>query len=353
MRSRHSQPFDGWITKYKTDRLLSDYELQARLDPEVPIDLPPIDNGMLRANNVFVEYMDRYFFLRGYAALGGLSVAVLAMWAGVMLAMLLNEPMHNGELPSTMEALLPGIFSFLFFALFFWVLKNAVLRDFFSYTHYPVRFNRIARKVYIFQHNARGGVFSLEWKKGYWFVGRSKFGDGFIYDLRCHHLDSDGVIRFTYAVGHFSETRAEVLQHWEMIRRFMEESPEDLPFPPLVLVVSAEPTWRNCMTIQVGGLSGYSYFFMLMTFPWAFFRWISQITCRRPRWPDEVEAECQIPIDDPYRLPEPASSGEVVGLDEMAEAALFEYRKKTEAAALAYEAAELKQAASKSLNTKH
>lgn len=84
---------------------------------------------------------------------------------------------------------------------------------------------------------------------------------------------------------------------------------------------------------------------MLLTVPWAFFRWISQITCRRPRWPDEVEAECQIPIDDPYRLAEPASSGEVVGLDEVAEAALFEYRQKAEAAALAYEAAYSKQAA--------
>lgn len=338
MRGRHSQPFDGWITKYKTDRLLSDYETQARLDPEVPTPLPPIDNGILKANNVFVEYMDRYFFLRGYAAMGGLSVAVLTMWAGVMLVMLSNEPMHNGVLPSTMEALLPQMFSFLFFALFFWTFRNAVLRDFFSYTHYPIRFNRVNRKVYIFRHNSRDGVFSLGWNEFYWFVGRSKFGSGFIYDLRCHYLDSDGVVRFTCAVGHFFETRAEVLQHWEMIRRYMEESSVELPFPPLVLVVSAEPTWRNCMTIQVGGASGHSPLFMLLTVPWAFFRWISQITCRRPRWPDEVEAECQIPIDDPYRLPEPASSGEVVGLDEVAEAALFEYRKKAEAAALAYEA---------------
>lgn len=339
MRSRHSQPFDGWITKYTTGRSLSEYELQARLDPKAPIPLPPIDNGMLRANSVFVEYMDRYFFLRGYAAMGGLAVAALTMWVGVMLVIVSREPIHNGQLLSTMEALLPQMFSVLFFGLCFWILKNAVLRDFFSYTHYPIRFNRVDRKVYVFRHNSKNGVFSLEWNKLYWFVGRSKFGSGFIYDLRCHDLGPDGVIRFTYAVGNFFDTSAEVLQHWEMIRCYMEGPLADLPFPPLVLVVSVEPTWRNCMTVQVGGLSGYSSFFMLMTLPWAFFRWMSQLTCRHPRWPEEVEAACQIPPNDPYRLPEPKSSGEVTDMDGAAEVALFEYREKAEAAALAYESA--------------
>ena len=339
MRGKHSEPFDGWLTKYKVDRLLSDYEVQARLDPKVSVSLPPIDNRMLKVNSVFLEYMDRHFFFRGYAALGGVIITVFNMWAGVMLLIASGEPMHDGVLPTTMEALFMQMFSLPFFALFLWIFKGAVLRDFFCYTHYPIRFNRVNRKVYVFQRNSSGGVFSLGWDEFYWFVGRSKFGYGFIYDLRCHYLDSDGVIRFTCAVGNFFDTRAQVLQHWEMIRRYMEESPGDLPFPPLALVVSAEPTLRNCITIQVGGLSTYSPKFLLITVPWAFFRWISQMTCRRPRWPDEVEAQCQISIDDPYRLPEPASSGEVVGLDEVAVAALFEYREKAEAAALAYEAA--------------
>ena len=76
---------------------------------------------------------------------------------------------------------------------------------------------------------------------------------------------------------------------------------------------------------------------MLLTVPWAFFRWISQLTCRRPRWPDDVEEACQVPLDDPYRLPEPVSCGVVAGMDAAAEAALLEYREKAQLAAEAYE----------------
>ncbi|WP_157395921.1 DUF6708 domain-containing protein [Pseudomonas weihenstephanensis] len=293
-------------------------------------------------NGVFVEYVDRYFYLRGWAAMGGVPIACVflgfSLFFGFDLYGFSNVRAESQVVAAWVAVSVLGGFSM---AVFYF----ALLRDFFCYTHYPIRFNRINRKVYVFRHNGEGGVLDLDWDKVYWFVGRSRDGSDISFDLRCHVLDADGIVRDTFAVGHFASTRAEILQHWEMIRRYMEESPAALPFPPLALVISTEPTWRNCITIQVGGASGHSPLFMLLTVPWAFFRWISQITCRRPRWPDEVEAECQIPIDDPYRLAEPASSGEVVGLDEVAEAALFEYRQKAEAAALAYEAAYSKQAA--------
>ncbi|GLX90411.1 hypothetical protein Pfra02_29790 [Pseudomonas fragi] len=338
-----SRVFDGWLTRYKKNCLLREYEIRSRLSRKVVIEaLPPIDKGLLRMNGVFVEYVDRYFYLRGWAAMGGVPIACVflgfSLFFGFDLYGFSNVRAESQVVAAWVAVSVLGGFSM---AVFYF----ALLRDFFCYTHYPIRFNRINRKVYVFRHNGEGGVLDLDWDKVYWFVGRSRDGSDISFDLRCHVLDADGIVRDTFAVGHFASTRAEILQHWEMIRRYMEESPAALPFPPLALVISTEPTWRNCITIQVGGASGHSPLFMLLTVPWAFFRWISQITCRRPRWPDEVEAECQIPIDDPYRLAEPASSGEVVGLDEVAEAALFEYRQKAEAAALAYEAAYSKQAA--------
>lgn len=338
-----SRVFDGWLTRYKKNCLLREYEISSRLSRKVVIEaLPPIDKGLLRMNGVFVEYVDRYFYLRGWAAMGGVPIACVflgfSLFFGFDLYGFSNVRAESQVVAAWVAVSVLGGFSM---AVFYF----ALLRDFFCYTHYPIRFNRINRKVYVFRHNGEGGVLDLDWDKVYWFVGRSRDGSDISFDLRCHVLDADGIVRDTFAVGHFASTRAEILQHWEMIRRYMEESPAALPFPPLALVISTEPTWRNCITIQVGGASGHSPLFMLLTVPWAFFRWISQITCRRPRWPDEVEAECQIPIDDPYRLAEPASSGEVVGLDEVAEAALFEYRQKAEAAALAYEAAYSKQAA--------
>lgn len=338
MKSQSVGPFDGWITRYKINRPIFESEAKVRLDQKQPVKLPPIVNGVFRLNSVFIECVDRFFYLRGYAVMGGLPIAALTVWASIALMLLANEPLYSGDKPPVEVAAVVLFFSFIFFVLFVLLLKFVLFREFFCYTHYPIRFNRVLRKVYVFRHNGNGGVVELSWDKAYWFVGRSKFGGGYIYDLRCHSLSVDGVVDFTFAVGGAFDSQAEVLQHWEMIRRYMEGSPAELPFPPLMLVLSTEPTWRNCITIQVGGASGHSPVFMLLTLPWAFFRWISQITCRRPCWPDEVEAECQIPIDDPYRLPEPASSGEVIGLDEVSEAALFEYREKAEAAALAYEA---------------
>ncbi|MFN1266787.1 DUF6708 domain-containing protein [Pseudomonas lundensis] len=329
--------FDGWLTPYKKNRLLWESEIISHLSREVVIEtLPPVDKGLLRVNGVFAEYADRYFHLRGWAAMGGVPIACVFLWFTLFfcfdLYVFSNIRTESQIVAAWVAVSVLGGFTI---AVFYFTL----LKEFFCYTHYPIRFNRVSRKVYVFRHNGKGGVVDLDWDGVYWFVGRSRDGSDISYDLRCHVLDAEGIVRDTFAVGHFASTRAEILQHWEMIRRYMEGSPADLPFPPLALVLSTKPTWRNCITIQVGGASGHSPVFMLLTLPWAFFRWISQITCRRPRWPDEVEAECQIPIDDPYRLPEPVSSGEVIGLDEVSEAALFEYREKAEAAALAYEAA--------------
>jgi len=331
--------YDGWLSRYKVNRKLRAYEAQECLNVATPIDIMPVDQGLVKCNGVFLEFVDRYFILRGWAALVGVPIAGLCLYFAIVFGTSIYVP-PDSEMILTFEYVFTGwlgtaLFGLSFLAMCFFALD----KDFFCYTHYPIRFNRINRKVYVFRHNGDGGVLDLDWEKVYWFIGRSRDGSHITFDLRCHILDAGGLVRHTFAVGYVAATRAEILQHWEMIRRYMEDSPAALPFPPLALVLSTKPTWRNCITIHVGGASGHSPLFMLLTLPWAFFRWISQITCRCPCWPDEVEAECQIPIDDPYRLPEPVSCGEVVGLDKVAETALLEYREKAAAAALAYEAA--------------
>jgi hypothetical protein len=270
--------------------------------------------------------------------MGGIPFALVFIWLGFLFGNdLITGHLSNGSPLASSQKEMATSATIIFGLGLIVILKFLLIKDFLSYTHYPIRFNRITRKVYVFRHNGPSGVVTLEWDKAYWFIGRSQSGSSSTYDLRCHVLDYDGIIRFTFAVGHFADTRAEILQHWEMIRRYMEESPDRLPFPPLAIVTSTEPTWRNCMTIQVGGMSGHSAVFMLMTVPWAFFRWISQKTCRRPVWPAEVEAVCQIPLDDPYRIPEPISSGEAITAGEEGNRALLEYRERARTAALAYE----------------
>ena len=340
--SEYSRIFDGWLTRYKLNRLLNKYELENRLELDEAITTPSIDKGVTKLNGSFAEYVDRYFFWRGWAAMSCVVPAAICLYFALQMGLLIYTPI-DGELPSGELFFAGWIVTVLIGLLIIGLCVFAIKKDFFCYTHYPIRFNRKNRKVYIFQHNGPGGVIDIDWEKSYWIVGKIRDGWHSSYDLRCHILDNDGLIRHTFSVGGESSYRAEILQHWEMIRRYMEESPAALPFPPLHLYTCTEPTLWNCFLIQVGAVSGLdglkSLPFLIFGSIWAFFRWISQKTCRTPRWPAEVEAVCQIAEDDPYRLPEPRQTAERDGLTEEEFLQEIDYIRSAKEAALAYEQA--------------
>lgn len=60
--SKNTRPYDGWLTRYKINRSLTNYEYEGKLDINVPINLPPMDSGLIKINSVFVEYIERWFF---------------------------------------------------------------------------------------------------------------------------------------------------------------------------------------------------------------------------------------------------------------------------------------------------
>ena len=341
--SEYSRIFDGWLTRYKVNRPLNKYELSNRLKVLDAINLPPADKGAVKLNSVFIEYVDRYFVWRGWAAAGGVVLGGVFLYMTSRLALSIYTPPINESVAPLKFVVASWIFTMIFGLMCSGAFFCLGRKDFFCYTHYPIRFNRKNRKVYIFQHNGPGGVIDVDWEKSYWIVGKIRDGWHSSYDLRCHILDNDGLIRHTFSVGGESSCRAEILQHWEMIRRYMEESPAALPFPPLHLFTSTEPTLLNCFLIQVGAVSGFnglkSLPYLVFGSIWAFFRWISQKTCRTPRWPAEVEAVCQIAEDDPYRLPEPRQTAERDGLTEEEFLQEIDYIRSAKEAALAYEQA--------------
>ncbi|MBC3256743.1 hypothetical protein HU733_14650 [Pseudomonas paralactis] len=119
MKNQSVGPFDGWITKYKTNRPISESESEVRLDQKQPVKLPPIVNGIFRLNSVFIECVDRFFYLRGYAVMGGLPIAILTVWASIALMLLANEPLYSGDKPPVEVVIVVLFFSFVFlFCLF-------------------------------------------------------------------------------------------------------------------------------------------------------------------------------------------------------------------------------------------
>lgn len=338
--SEYSRMFDGWLTRYKLNRPLNKYELNNRLELGHPIKLPPMDKGVLRVNSSFIEYVDRYFAWRGWAAMGFAMVGGVLLYFALLFGLTIYVPPSNGAGITTAHIMFGWYATALYASMFVGVCYLLGRKDFFRYTHYPIRFNRKIRKVYIFQYNGPGGVLDVDWESAYWFVGKIRDGRRLSYDLRCHILDDAGIIRHTFSVGSSCEYRAEVLQHWEMIRRYMEESPAALPFPPLHLSINTESTLWNCFVIQAGAVNGLkSLPLMVYGSIWAFFRWISQKTCRAPLWPAEIEAACQISEDDPYRQPEPWRMAEIHGVTDEDARKSIEYTQQAHAAAQDYEQA--------------
>lgn len=334
---KDTRPYDGWLTRYKINRPLSKSEFEGRLDVKVPISLPPMDSGLIKINSVFVECIERYFFQRGWGAMWGLTIGGVGLSFTLVFGLDIYKPSLNGAV--SFERILAGWYATVMFFLataVAYVLLAA--KDFFCYTHYPIRFNRINRKVYLFRHNKKNGAMTLDWDKVHWCVGRGRDVGHYIYELRGHVLDDNGIVRYTFAVGQYRESHVEILQHWEMIRLYMEDSPAALPYPPLALTLSTRPTLRNCMLLNMSWLGAHlSKAVFILSVLWGFFRWLALKTCREPLWPNEVEAQCQIPANDPYQQKEPITAGDIPGFDDEDERRRSEYLEFARAAAAAYE----------------
>ena len=338
--------YAGWLTRYKINRPLEAYEEEEHLDPKMPIgELPLVDHGILRMNSSYIEYMDRFFLERGWAAMGGVPFVAMGLTFAWLIASTMYAPLEDGNArdPSFITADWIFLVAWLLFALC--VIKFIWLKDFFRYTHYPIRFNRKNRMVYVFRHNGPAGVLTVPWDKAHFFIGRSSPAMGgqstYTFDLRCNVLDEQRIVRDTFAVGmDGSSSRGAVLEHWEMVRRYMEEGPQSLPFPPLALTVSTETTLRNMVITQVSGqFSGFFSILMLpITLPWALFRYLAMKTCKRPIWPADVEAACAIDPNDPFVLEEPRYAGDARTGGPAGDEQFLAYRERALKMALEYDA---------------
>ncbi|WP_295522085.1 DUF6708 domain-containing protein [uncultured Stenotrophomonas sp.] len=262
-------------------------------------------------NSTFVEFVDRTFKLKGMAATAMFSAFVafdVYIFAFSLEALYSHPRIEQGErivLSLVATAVYGGL------AAMMWMLL--LRKDLFQYTHYPVRFNRITRKIYFFRHNGPGGVTVVPWGSPYAFfhIGRGAQNPE-LRDLRCHLLDRNQQIQQTFTVGHFWHHDDHILEQWALICRYMQDGPEGCFDDPLdrVITLSADPTLRNCwlMVILMMGTALMPLRTNLM-FPiygaLTLCRWLTFKTCRKPVFPPEIEAKCQIDADDPYRLPEP------------------------------------------------
>jgi len=298
--------YSGWIYKFKVNRPITEDEQHEAFLREPRCDVEASDRGSLtKFNSTYVEFIDRCFSLRGsMGILIGLAAWVALFGFSVFFFVNIFTDFSQGHW-----------FALLFLSVFTFAgsLVPALLalrKEFFTYTHYPIRYNRKTRKVYVFRHNGPGGVLVVLWDEGYFHRGHG-LSDKSLLDVRCHVMEGD-TVKDTFATGHSYGIEAPVNELWEFIRRYMDEGPKGVK-PPFVSM-TASPTWRNCWRmsfIRIGAASTVAQLILLpIEGPLVVLRWLVFKTCKKPVWPSEVEAECRIAENDPYHLPEPVNIGE-------------------------------------------
>jgi len=302
----------GWTQPFPTSRFLRPDEWSARLNRERALDVPPdINLSLIQHNGTFIDIVDRNYRLRGMLltlfSLVGTGLILLGGTFGVVKGFASRHP-DPGEVSLT--AILAALT-----LIFIWLIWHAILsKDFFTSTHYPIRFNRKTRMVHFHRGN-KAGVVTVPWDEGFFHIGRG-MRETFLNDIRCHVMDGD-LVKQTFAIGHYYDDERVVRALWEFIRRYMEDGPDTTELPPhrRYIGLSRRPSLFNCYFFVMASASTSPFIgwaLMPLLAPLILCRWLVLNTCSVPRWPEEVERESEVAPDDPHAWPIPRWNGEFI-----------------------------------------
>jgi len=298
--------YETRLDGYEAPRPLQEHEIRDHLPQDRPsLSAPWYQLSVIQMNSTFLECVDKLHGIRGgltTAALVGMYMALkISGFVLLVLFDLLNDSankMSGGILVVSVGFLmLVPLWAFLT-----WGLRI----ESFRHTHYPTRFNRKTRMVHVFRFN--GTVLSVPWDKVHFTLGYLAVNT---WEVIGHVLSEDGkTVLETFALStrdtrNDSNPETTLYQQWEFVRRYMEDGPQELMEQVQIVfpigkekesyLLGFKRIFANAM--QFPGL-------MIIISPLLFLvtigRWVCMRTCKIPRWPDEVEAECQIDPGDPY-----------------------------------------------------
>ncbi|MFC0574652.1 DUF6708 domain-containing protein, partial [Paraburkholderia solisilvae] len=232
-------------------RIPKQYSAGERRSEGLSLDLERFDDveaddraSVIHLNSTYLDMIDRWFTIRGgmssILALVITFILIVAYWFIVFLHAL--SDFEKGRMSLAVFVILFGVMSgLLFFVLM--LAKRTIGREFFTYTHFPIRFNRKTRMIHVFRHNGPGGVLTVPWDQAYFHIGQGTQARSLL-DLRGHVMDGDTVVD-TFAVGNFFNTEEPIRQIWKFIVVYMEQGPQALP-NDLFICTSTSTRWLNC-----------------------------------------------------------------------------------------------------------
>ncbi|EHR8838560.1 hypothetical protein ABJ851_004215 [Shigella flexneri] len=291
--------YPGLTRRFKSNRPLSFDDQKGHVEQKKEscyISTELIDDmSFIKINSTFIEVVDPYYKDRGgftLVALLFLSFVLYALCSDLYNIFTKNINLYFGLWVFTPLALLC-----------IWGLT----RESFTYTHFPIRFNRKKKLVHVF--HVGGRVETYGWDELYFTIIPAVQGfEGRKWYLCAYRVAEDGyTVEDTFCVSMYSSDEEDVRLFWELIRRYMEQKDgarqaADLAWMFLPIAEKRESFMFGFFALIV---RGGNWPMQLIMLPWvgpqALARWFSMVTSRIPHWPEEVEQECEISKTDVYR----------------------------------------------------
>jgi hypothetical protein len=291
-------------------RALNNQDIEWHLETDHRLGEPHASGRVIRMNSSYLELVDGLYSNRGMmSAWGlfgvGLSLPVIFILVYTIVTFYLNP---NWDRHDEVEMLASTIFCTVLFLLLIAgiIAFNRNIGEWFRYTHYPMRFNRRNRIVYVFRGD--GTVLEAPWDDVYFTlrVNSQAFGVRTL-NICGLVLKDPETVQEMFVFGYASSSRDYCLRHWEFIRRYMEEGPHavvDAPGMGLYLPIAdkRETPYQGWVALVSMDASNVALKWLMLPFHVLFFlgRLVCRITCKVPLWPADVEAACAIAPDDAY-----------------------------------------------------
>lgn len=298
----------GLLPKFKFNRPLSyierEYQLKQNSISELNGQSIVPDAKVISVNSHYLELVDKYYSAKGFlsliSAFGflGFSLLYVAVLIGTVPYLRWKFSGSEKMLLSMSLICIPVII------MTFKILK----KEWFAWTHYPIRFDRKNRLVHVFRLN--GSTYSVPWDSVFFTSGLShKKEANKDYYISGHVLAEDNeTVIDTFCLPATHSDRKQLERHWEFVRRYMEEGPESVSGTVNFCLPIANRREGYCFGLLylLSGFNGAPVFLFPFLFILAFIfsipRYLAMVTSRVPVWSESIEAQCQVDKEDPYRV---------------------------------------------------